>query len=1166
MKELLTYTSFGHQGGALYLQPQDLLGTLTALSESSINNLGDINQEGQPLWSAIPSPWAKCTLLGRALRNAAATTDGSTTDELSETVLAEWMGLFAAVVLSKFYVVNLTFAKIDLDELGAEGEALKLAAPGNGNCWKFLYAVQMGGVTVGLLNPGTLIVPAADYSEISENEKLTLPPWFNSETKRFSNPFLGSLSEESQQNSERLGALNKWLSEAISRLDGFSRDDEERKRWAKKAFISPAHDHTKVEDLSSDFAKTCRSLKRHLDVFKSRAELLGVPGDLGASLTEITTGFNPSDDIGLYGCFSAVWSISNSDLNLPLLFGKHLVLSNQFQGTPGFSATKVWGTTYGSTIEQELKAQDYQERVISRLRSEHDSDQVTVLWLEDFFTEKICVFQKDQTKNLTRYILFKTTEVPDDLNVAVPLRSEILGFFDLVTDQGGLNKPDQNGKIPLWVKLEWVKPKQQESDVKVTLTIKARTGKLMQVSKTYSSSGMIVKEKDRYPIVGVWPNFASPDWKNYIVYKNILDVVNINEANNWVDIEPVQVDKCRLFQLEKTDSAATPTTYYYTDSFPLNFRVSRYDSQENDTLDLGLLLLDGSPFQCDARSDQKVYVAVDFGSTNTCVNWKTANEQHNGSKTFETLLLPLLAPEISSGRNYESFLNKEFLSVDPYEGPIPSMISLSTQCHGRGLKSFEDEEPKMLHAYLVGSVLANSGTGPMPQLGGSSAHWRWHSELKWSSESTDKSAVTVFLGKLLTILMARIFKEGYRKVEVCYSYPRAFSKTRVNEFNKVFEYICSEMQKRGGDGLEVLTSPKKALTESQASVLYFIQREGGRNAARDLLAVIDVGGSTSDITIYKGIAEDLRSIKLSDEDSVRFAGQDLLKRVLASKLQNGDGEKKSIYQRVIDNDSGPYKDEREDLNLYFNLLIQKEGQKLLDNFRFHTSNGDLRNNVISLLTLGVSGLLFYIGRMLESDIKELIETKEQISLSVGIGGNGSRLLDWIYYDVSTHRDAIKKLLGTMLKRGAGIGETEESRVKIDINKVDVKIDRSEQPKNEVVFGLLNRSPIDSPQESDGKESLGEGDFKELVAAFNEFVAEAKDAGAFLSPIPSPDQQFLDELRGRARTRIVNLAQAEAELDDDRNASNEEETKRLERLMFFFLLSDYLGEASSKMRF
>ena len=309
------------------------------------------------------------------------------------------------------------------------------------------------------------------------------------------------------------------------------------------------------------------------------------------------------------------------------------------------------------------------------------------------------------------------------------------------------------------------------------------------------------------------------------------------------------------------------------------------------------------------------------------------------------------------------------------------------------------------------------------------------SNLKWSINPQDRDHIKVFLKQLCLQCAAEAVYAGAGEINWNFSVPLAFRDDDIGYFENTWEEIGKACKDATGLSYKVKFP---AQSESVATAKFFANTDGFTTGA----VCIDIGGETSDISIW-------HNNELYWQTSLRFAGRHIFLNLLR--------EKPSVLEHLKADRSDidllkEYADPKVSLNDFYaqaDALIQEKGDKWLG--KVSGSYGDVPEIqlFIQLISLGVAGLLYYVGLILNYLFQNDANFNPEIP-SIYIGGNGSKILNWMAQgNFNSNKRMVRRCkyrLKDITREASGFG--------IDNNQ-DVEIRISGSPKEEAAYGLVS---------------------------------------------------------------------------------------------------------------
>jgi hypothetical protein len=231
------------------------------------------------------------------------------------------------------------------------------------------------------------------------------------------------------------------------------------------------------------------------------------------------------------------------------------------------------------------------------------------------------------------------------------------------------------------------------------------------------------------------------------------------------------------------------------------------------------------------------------------------------------------------------------------------------------------------------------------------------------------------------------------------------------------------------DAVRDLKNVERAITlkqESISSALYFIHENYAQMTAN--VITLDIGGRTSDITIWQGNTLRWRS-------SFKLAGQDLLIYYIYNYTD---------YLEKINPDAGnelkllkEFKKERFGVDTFtmgIEIFVNSDLFKDTSDTNFHLVSGEsIVENIYTLSELYLAGMLYYLGQVIKYFYqKDKFDLKRDFYIC--LGGKGSLIFKYL-------RDHSIRKLEEFFKYACGANR-------------EIHFMFSKKPKHEVAYGLL----------------------------------------------------------------------------------------------------------------
>jgi hypothetical protein len=665
----------------------------------------------------------------------------------------------------------------------------------------------------------------------------------------------------------------------------------------------------------------------------------------------------------------------------------------------------------GIAEQWEMAPQDVTVQGAQTLASAKVQVSNTDVWkADDFFTKTLFViFQEDAFPGTlgpgtqSQTLPGGSTTVTPILPINAELMNHLTG--EDLAERVRWDQTPEGLRIRLFLKLSGPDP--------------TNPGKTIELKKLYRTEE--IQTLDNVPILEIWPNLKAEGWKAY------YSCYSTEDSSSTFDAKPLATGK--------TIASETPLKgrgqrrYWRTETYPeamiCTGSVPNTQSKQMELQNAGLLLL-AQPEAIRTRG-RSYKVGVDFGAANTTVCARL------GEQPFPIEFANRKVSVTATGGAAQAQLVDFFLPGQESKMTMPLLSifqSFDNTLRGQELQAFLNG-----HIYL----LPGDSFGDLTQPG-------MAFDLKWSSEDHDRRMVKAFLTQLCLQTCAELVEEGASSVRWAFSYPTAFSEAQIEGFPEIWNQVTTDCVALSG-----LTrrAENKKKTESIATAQYFVHHLGA--ATQEGAIFIDIGGSTSDISVW----QDKKPVW---QTSVLLAGRNIFSDYLwyNSEFLSAFGVAIS-HLPPVRSLSGT---DRRPFYALTDVLLRDNSERIFNQLPVNAGTEQVRA-LRQHLALGVSGLLYYVGSLLQYLIDNRIYRKN--IPNVYIGGNGSRVFRWLDID---GEERINALYRTMLAQGAGWDEKQAFRVMI-----------SPEPKKEAAYGLVRD---DDPE--------GE-DIKRNVLAGESFIAE-----------------------------------------------------------------------------
>ena len=538
--------------------------------------------------------------------------------------------------------------------------------------------------------------------------------------------------------------------------------------------------------------------------------------------------------------------------------------------------------------------------------------------------------------------------------------------------------------------------------------------------RNYLHKNQEIVEIPTVPVLEIWPNFKTEDWKAYYTYFSKVSQHTFY-AKPFLPAGGENDDSLTAQESAGDDENQITQTSDFPEAMLCQYKPPSSSVYE----DAGVLLI---PAPESLSSDGNTWtIGIDFGTTSTTVYGDDQNEHTDPHPIeFEKRLIQVTKSDDSA----RSSLYENFFSPVSEQTPFFSLFHRS--------RNYQMTDVGRLRPLFDGHIYFLRDYN---RFNDKNTRGRIHFNLKWSMENNDQNYTRVFLEQLCLQCAAEAVTHGVTGIEWRYSFPIAFSNTDKQRFQEAWEEVTTNCSNITGlrklkDGRESRYVTSEA--ESIVIAKYFANPKfpGTFNSGA---VCIDIGGATSDISIWK-------DSHLCSQTSLRFAGRDIFLNLLT---ENPRFLKQfGVQQGIIDRLSAGRLSETEryaqiDALLEGNLddndkrLLGGENAARGLKSRYEVwlklpSSKDPRFR--QLIAIGIAGLLHYVGLLL----KYLIENEQFKSdtICIYIGGKGSRILEWFGGNRFDRR-----LLQQVFCDASGVDS--------------FRLEITEHPKEEAAFGLVS---------------------------------------------------------------------------------------------------------------
>ena len=617
---------------------------------------------------------------------------------------------------------------------------------------------------------------------------------------------------------------------------------------------------------------------------------------------------------------------------------------------------------------------------------------------EDFFYEQMAVVEPGNAFPGSLEIAGTIVLADDSLTPILPIKRELAEIFTPKEIQSRLSISEDNDNILM----HFLFP----------LSGVSGAGTEFRFTKKYPKRDLIYIQQE-VPVVELWPNIRREGWqKYYLYYENSQAQATGKGASELPVDEMYYVEPWSFGKETDKDYPAQGLKNFFTaklDYFPEALICNYKAPNSASAFEIGLILLDTPEIiQRQVGLDWKI--GVDFGTSSTMLYY-SENKKQPTPLDFEPHLFKVTE---SGGARAQTFIN--FIASNPPARPDGSFLSIFH------LRNTTEKEIRPLQD---GNVLSFIRRDIFEQRG-----HRVDANLKWKEDDLGRRKVGAYVRQICMQALVEATAKGVDRVQWNFSYPTAFSQEKKSTFAKTCMDGITDVY--DDSGFDIIPSKDVAIwSESEAAAYYFnkLNQRMGVNFT-DGAICIDIGAGTTDISVISG-----QPAKIVYHTSIQYAGRYMFKPIYdnyelfagtnaAGYVQLDDEEQRDA---LIDADMRLHSEE------YLKDLVNKTGQESV-------------KSVLQGTQFATAGLFYYLGQLLAFLHREQ-HYKEENLPDIFIGGNGSRIFEWITGGTAIESNPRLTVLEKMLTDASGLS-----------NNRKFKLNFSHYPKVEVASGMITAKP------------------------------------------------------------------------------------------------------------
>lgn len=944
---------------------------------------------------SVPDVWARLLIVRNGL-----------IDKRSS-IVKEWRGTLALLALAPYYkhiyeltsnIVNIkdiqqnpfTVSSADSSSSYAHiGKILFDVIPNDtmaqGQDWNAIGVLNFNNQAIAVINPYTMVSAARDYTGVEGIRKL---PWYE-------DGFLIDPCDARDMRNEQYVVLSHYLQNLISNIQTLGSANNE----VFNAIMGNLQDFKASCD-----AKTAGASFSSYTQVKVNLNLPAQP--VYDKLAQIFIGAsdqNAKFDCGLDTREEFKDQINGAifaDFNVAQSAGKTL------------SDIRIWNNYSLNSIRQD-------PNLTKTIKNECEQQGYLFLTPETIFTEKLVIFAGDNRK--------LKEHASDGDQFAYPLNSAMLMFLNPKTlSTSCIISPSGDGyKVSLYLELK----NENGSSTNYTL------------EKVYKAKDVV---KNRTVPLGfsVWPDIKINNWDQYFFFYDGNAQVNILPKNIF-SINDLRIKMESLNTVDKIKFADTYNTTHQIvgEEIPIQRSTAITElrslssspeaimcnvatqatgkayTEHSRRVDVGFILIPEP--QPVAETSNQWSVGIDFGTTNSCVYYKENKENPKSLNFKNRINLPYEVGTDEEEKEEVMQAHKEFVPSRLVNVPFMTILRE---------RSFKETTVDNLpfrsnFIYYVDQVLY-----AIEDLPDDKRPLKFN--LKWDEAEQSRIKVQYFVSQIVLQAAVEAAANGVKRENLTFnfSYPEAYTTDHLRAFKRITKRAVNV----GLNDENYKTQEKtNFLTESISSALYFA--EGQKTAFTENVVTIDIGGGTSDLSIWQ-------NLNLIWRNSFRLAGKDVLIDYLCNNLglikdiSGNDELLLSSYDNLV-----KIKTNKDKLRNGIELLVNSPQFGTAFKSRFDIVSGKEKGKGLKDLTeLALSGILYYVGQVLNHLI-ENDQFKKDVSktLRICLGGKASTLYKIVFEDNDEQvglSKMVEKITGGLFK--------------------SISVEFTNTPKHEVSYGLL----------------------------------------------------------------------------------------------------------------
>lgn len=357
--------------------------------------------------------------------------------------------------------------------------------------------------------------------------------------------------------------------------------------------------------------------------------------------------------------------------------------------------------------------------------------------------------------------------------------------------------------------------------------------------------------------VSMYPPKVSPKWKLYAMFGS-----GLKTFGRW-NLIGEQGQKGQMIDLSAGEYASVLHPDLGSKNRPYGLLFNDEAGEERGFLLLKELLDAGN------ISDDGADLAVDFGTSNTCLAFNTSE-----SNILKFKLIPINL--WGSARSIDKFGSIPIV-WGGQKGFFPTI--LLSRRNDPDLANLKPDDVELKHLFKVDVVCLHKNAGDMLIMD-SGTNWNMHSDLKWNT-NPEAPWRKLFFEQVLLYAHAEMFFQQRAKIsKYIFTFPLAFSEPQKELFHKQAKETVQRIRKYCYNEDWTANESNYLANIDESVAIASAINIGASTQTLDVF--IDVGGGTADIAIQhnKDLCV-LDSLKVAGQEFFNFSRRGLLEKSLS---------------------------------------------------------------------------------------------------------------------------------------------------------------------------------------------------------------------------------------------------------------------------------------------